>query len=71
MPIDPAGTTPGLQQPLVEEPPKLNLKCRNPSCDSILAIEIKFPGQLDGRRMYQCVKCKTSRSIPVGGSVDI
>jgi len=71
MPIDPAGTTPGLQPPQAEDPPKVHLKCKNASCNSILAIEMKFAGQPGGRRMYQCVKCHLTWGVPVGGSVDL
>lgn len=71
MPIDQAGTAPGLKQE-VDEPPKVHLKCKNTSCDSILAIEIKVAGQTSGaRRLYQCEKCKTTWSVPVGGSVEL
>jgi hypothetical protein len=70
MPIDYDGTTPGLVAK-TEEPPQVHIKCRNETCDSILAIEIKMGQQSSGsRRLYQCVKCKATRSVPVGGSVE-
>lgn len=71
MPIDPAGTTPGLS-PSTEEPESLNMRCKSfPQCDSMLAIEMTHAGIPAGRRMYQCVKCKRSWGVPVGGSVDL
>jgi len=71
MPIDPAGTTPGLQQK--EEPPKrVNIRCKNyPDCDSIQAIEIEYAGQKGGSRLYQCCKCHRTWSVAVGGSVEL
>lgn len=70
MPVDPTGTSPGLM-PGAETPKPVHIKCRNPSCDSILAIEIKIAEQGGGLRLYQCQKCKATRSIPVGGAVDL
>lgn len=70
MPIDPAGTTPGLT-PKKEEPAKVNMRCRNANCDSIVAIEVKLEGQEGGHRMYQCCKCKQTRGVAVGGSVTL
>lgn len=58
------GTTPGLTQP--ESPKALNLKCRRDGCKSITAIEITQEG-FRGRR-YQCVDCKHTWVIDVGGS---
>ena len=71
MPIDPAGTAPGIT-PKVEEPPVHNMRCKSyPQCDSMTAIEMKHPGLPAGSRMYQCTKCKRSWGIPVGGSVEL
>ena len=70
MPIDPAGTVPGLKEK-EEEPKKIHIRCKNPECDSILAIEVKMPQQEGGRRLYQCCKCKKTWGIPVGGSVEL
>lgn len=69
MSFDPAGTAPGLQ-PQVEAPPKVHWKCRNPTCDSMLAIEVKLPNQ-PGRHLYQCCACKMTMGINTGGSFDI
>ncbi len=69
MPVDPAGTTPGLQP---DTPPKqlVNLKCRNTNCDSIEAEIIKIPGQ-ESQRLYRCTKCSHTWGINVGGSVNL
>jgi hypothetical protein len=69
MPNDPTGTTPGLAGQTEPEPETVNMKCKNQSCDSITAIEIKHPGS-PGMRMYRCTKCHATRGINVGGSVD-
>jgi hypothetical protein len=70
MPIDPAGTTPGLKK--TETVPKeMHVRCKNPQCDSILAIELKIAGQEGGRRMYQCCKCKHTWGVVVGGFVEL
>lgn len=71
MPIDPAGTTPGLAGPANPSAPTVHMKCKRPECDSILAIEVKHPGTVGGRRLYQCAKCKTSWGVNTGGAVDI
>lgn len=71
MPIDPAGTKPGLS-PTTEPPvPTLHMKCKRPECDSNIAIEVKIPTSASGRRLYQCVKCKVSWGINTGGPVDL
>jgi len=70
MPVDPKGTAPGLQPVAPNELPKVHIKCKNQSCSSIVAIEIKAGGQSGPRRLYQCVSCKTTWGVPVGGSVE-
>lgn len=71
MPIDPSGTAPGLT-PKTEEVETLNMRCkRHPQCDSMLVIEMKHQGIAAGHRMYQCVKCKMSWGVAVGGSVNL
>lgn len=69
MPIDPAGTAPGLSSPASIDAPRVHMKCKRAECDSILAIEVKHPGTVGGHRMYQCVKCKASWGITTGGPV--
>lgn len=71
MPIDPAGTTPGLAAPLASAPPTVHIRCKRNGCDSINAIEVKHPGSPSGRRLYQCVKCRTSWGVNTGGPVDL
>lgn len=66
--IDPTGTKPGVV-PSVEEVPKIDMKCRDSSCPSTQAIEMKIPG-VPGQHLYQCVLCKRSWGISVGGPVD-
>jgi len=68
MPVDPAGTKPGLTK-TVEEPEEVHMRCRNQDCDSILATEIKIPGSKG--RMYRCVACGQTRNLLVGGGVDL
>lgn len=70
MPIDPAGTTPGLT-PKAEEAPTVHIRCKNPSCDSINAIELKIPGMQGGSRLYQCVKCHRTHGVAVGGAFEL
>ena len=70
MPIDPAGTAPGLTK-TEEEVPKIHMRCKSDKCDSILAVEVKVPGQPSGSRLYRCCKCNRTSMIPVGGSVEL
>ena len=69
MPIDPSGTNPGVTAAAPKEPDTLNLRCKNPSCDSIQAIEIKM-ANTPSVRMYECVKCRIPFRITVGVAVD-
>ena len=69
MPVDPTGTKPGLQTQS-QEPEKLNMRCKNKSCDSMQVTEMKVPGNV-GRHLYRCVKCNTTFSVVTGGSVDL
>lgn len=69
MPIDPAGTTPGIVKQ-EQTPAPVHMRCKNGNCDSMLAVEIDVPGQQSpGHRMYQCCQCKRTSGIPVGGPV--
>jgi len=69
MPVDPTSTTPGLP-PAQEELQTVHMKCRNPSCDSITAYVMKVQGQ-GTQRIYRCTKCHATKSINVGGGVDL
>lgn len=71
MPVNPSGTTPGLAAPVTPENPTVHMKCKRPECDSIVAIEVKYPGAVAGRRLYQCAKCKASWGVNTGGPVDL
>lgn len=71
-PVDITGTSPGLIQEEKEPPKEVHVRCKNPSCDSILAVEIEFAGHKGGgNRMYQCCKCGKTWGISVGGSVNL
>jgi len=70
MSFDQTGTNPGVESP-IPEPKTLSLKCMNNGCKSIQAIEIVAAGTDSAAthsRLYQCVKCKHSWAVPVGGS---
>jgi hypothetical protein len=69
MPIDPTGTEPGIV-PNKEKPAEVLMRCKNESCGSITAIEIT-PPNLGGARLYQCVKCKRTHGIQVGGAFEL
>lgn len=79
MPIDPAGTTPGLP-PGAADLPKSFMRCKQSrtdsegrvvwSCDSIEAYEMQVPGNA-GFRMYRCVKCGHTHNVQMGGSFTI
>lgn len=79
MNFDPKGTTPGLNPGVKPEPKIQHLKCRENSCDSVQAIEITALAggvQSDGgganhTRLYQCIKCKHTWVIGVGGNINI
>jgi len=67
--VDPSGTAPGLKKEEVS-PKKLQVRCKNSNCDSILAIEVPIAGQMGGsQRLYQCCKCKYTWGVAVGGYV--
>lgn len=65
MPIDPAGTKPGLT-PSEDEPKKVHMRCRREACDSILAVEVSSPDSPS--RLYRCVKCHHPSGVAMGGS---
>ena len=69
MPIDPTGTAPGLIGQK-DKPAEVLMRCKNQSCDSISAIEITPPNQ-GGARLYQCVKCKRTHGVQVGGAFEL
>jgi DNA-directed RNA polymerase subunit M/transcription elongation factor TFIIS len=69
MAIDPAGVTPGLSN---SEPVEktVQLKCRNPRCSGIEAVEVHLQGS-PGQRLYRCLKCGHPWSLNVGGAVNL
>jgi hypothetical protein len=70
MTFDPRGNTPGLSPKAQIDPDKvINMKCRNPKCDSIQAVEIKIAGS-EGQRVYRCIECGMTMPINVGGGVN-
>lgn len=70
MPIDPAGTTPGLA-PGAKPEETINMKCRRGgNCESITAVVVRIPGQ-EHVRMYRCTECNHTWGLNVGGSVNL
>lgn len=67
--VDHAGTTPGLVGTVPEAPPVVNVRCKNPNCDSIEAVQVHLPNQ--HQRMFKCVKCHLSWGTNVGGFVSL
>lgn len=66
--VDPAGVTPGLAKKDEPKEEIIYLKCRDPECDSMKAVDItrEGPPQI-GNRSYRCVKCGHTWSLAVGG----
>jgi ribosomal protein S27E len=50
------------------DPKPVFMKCTNPKCDSIQVVEVAYA---PGTRLYRCVKCNTSRTVRVGGKMDM
>jgi DNA-directed RNA polymerase subunit RPC12/RpoP len=47
----------------------VTLKCRNPSCKSIKAIQVNLgPVSGNGQRLYKCAVCGHPITVSVGGS---
>jgi hypothetical protein len=67
--VDKSGTKPGLGVSTVEEN-IVFLRCKDKQCGGSSAIEISPKDFPKGVRMYQCVKCKKSTTVNVGGPVD-
>lgn len=75
MAFDPEGTSPGLVQG-TPSPKVINFKCREEGCTSLQAVEIKSGGQenpsagIAHNRTYQCVRCRHTFTLAVGGAVN-
>jgi hypothetical protein len=70
--IDPKGTTPGLAPGAQEAPSIVNMKCADSKCASIEATEIKVEvAEHVGQRVYRCTKCGRTRSLNIGGHINI
>jgi len=65
MPIDPAGTTPGVI-PEKKEPEKVSMRCRQPNCDSMWHEKIEIES-VPGDHLFRCCKCGNTFRINVGG----
>lgn len=50
-----------------KKPKPVFMKCKNPKCTSIEVVEMPYA---TGVRMYQCVKCKRTQTVMVGGKMD-
>jgi hypothetical protein len=76
MSFDPKGTTPGLMTESKPQPTIHHMRCRNENCTSIQATEIVMGSTPEGagashNRLYQCVKCRHTWTLGVGGSVNL
>ncbi len=69
MPIDPAGTAPGLA-PGTKPDEVVHMKCRRGGCESMTAAIMKIPGQ-ESVRMYRCTGCNHTWGINIGGPVNL
>lgn len=74
MSIDPKGVAPGLA-PQAPADQTINLKCRNPHCDSMSAVKVNL-GAPDGpiapsNRLYRCVKCNHQWGLSAGGFLNL
>lgn len=70
--VDEAGTAPGLVSKAQVAPKEVNMKCSRDGCDSLTAREIQVNvAPSTGQRVYSCMKCNHTRSISVGGPINI
>lgn len=44
---------------------EVSIKCSNPKCSSMRAVEVPYPG---GTRVYRCIKCNHTKFVSVGGA---
>jgi hypothetical protein len=71
MPVDYTGTKPGLPVPTPEEPKYVHMRCKNDGCHSMRVTEVTPMGIPGGAHLYQCVECKMTWGIAVGGGVSL
>lgn len=74
--FDPAGTSPGLTGASAPQPKVHHMKCREEGCPSLQAIEITPPVSRENagaphHRTYQCLRCKNTWTMSVGGFVNL
>jgi len=73
--FDPKGTSPGLTQSAPERPKVFQMRCRRDGCTSARAVQIQAgprddeAGVAPSQRLYQCVECKNTWAMAVGGAV--
>ncbi len=69
MPIDPAGTQPGLSSP-APQPKIVHVKCRRDGCKSMKVYHMKLdqPGDPEARQRFQCVDCGHAWLTQPGGA---
>lgn len=74
MAVDHTGTAPGLvgeADPRPRKAPTCAMRCKNAGCDSMEAMEMRVAGMPAHSRIYQCVKCKRTFSLQVGGAFEL
>lgn len=69
MPVDPAGTTPGLVPGAAPEE-RINMRCRRGGCDSMTAVIMNLPGPTRVN-MYRCTECNHTWGLNVGGAFNV
>ena len=69
MPVDPAGTKPGLTTPPALTPKTVDIACRRPTCSGKRALIIASPQQ-GGRSLFQCTECHHTWGVATGGAID-
>jgi len=73
--FDPSGTSPGVVSPQVQGPKTQSMRCRNEGCPSLQAVEItpelnRENAGVPHHRTYQCIRCKHTWTMSVGGFVN-
>lgn len=68
MPIDPAGTKPGLA-PQEDGHRTVHMRCKREGCGSITAIEVSKPESAN--RLYRCTQCHFPVGVATGGAFNL